>query len=257
MDGGIDRDGFAEAVATRLGTLHSVEAVTLGGSRAEGTHRPDSDWDFAVYYRGDFEPENLRSLAGREGWEGEISEIGGWGGGVFNGGAWLTIGGRQVDVHYRDLDAVEAEIRRTEAGEFHIEPLMFHLAGIPSYLVVGELAMNRVLSGSLPKPEYPEQLRRTAGAGWAGRAEMTLRYAEHSHAPAGRLAQCTAQLVVAATEYAHAILAARGEWTTNEKRMLDRAGLRGIDDIVAGATPDPMSLRSAVTATRELGRARL
>ena len=37
-----------------------MEAVTLGGSRAEGTSRPDSDWDFSLYYRGRFEPRALR-----------------------------------------------------------------------------------------------------------------------------------------------------------------------------------------------------
>jgi predicted nucleotidyltransferase len=43
-----------------------VRAVTLGGSRAAGTTRPDSDWDFAVYYRGTFSPDSLRAL----GWPG-------------------------------------------------------------------------------------------------------------------------------------------------------------------------------------------
>lgn len=33
----------------------------------------------------------------RLGWPGEVSEIGGWGGGVFNGGAWLEIEGHGVD----------------------------------------------------------------------------------------------------------------------------------------------------------------
>jgi Polymerase beta, Nucleotidyltransferase len=74
---------FCAYVADRLAGLSEVRAVTLGGSRASGTHRPDSDWDFAVYYRGSFDPAGLRGL----GWPGEVFEIGGWGGGVFNGGA--------------------------------------------------------------------------------------------------------------------------------------------------------------------------
>lgn len=56
-----------------------------------------------MYYRGaGFDPASLRSL----GWPGEIFPIGGWGGGVFNGGAWLTAGTRRIDVQYRDLDDV-------------------------------------------------------------------------------------------------------------------------------------------------------
>ncbi|MBZ9638745.1 nucleotidyltransferase domain-containing protein, partial [Streptomyces sp. PSKA30] len=57
---------FLNAVADRLATLPTVQAVALGGSRAQGTHRPDSDWDLAVYYRGPFDPADLRAL----GWEG-------------------------------------------------------------------------------------------------------------------------------------------------------------------------------------------
>ncbi|GAA0904155.1 hypothetical protein GCM10009549_07440 [Streptomyces thermoalcalitolerans] len=95
-----DDSSFLRDTADRLAALPGVRAVALGGSRARGTHRPDSDWDLALYYRGRFDPAGLRAV----GWEGEVSEIGAWGGGVFNGGAWLRIDGRRVDVHYRDLD---------------------------------------------------------------------------------------------------------------------------------------------------------
>ncbi|WP_435824562.1 hypothetical protein [Nocardia rhamnosiphila] len=51
---------------------------------------------------------------------------------------------------------------------------------------------------------------------------------------------------------AHAVLAARGEWATNEKRLLDRAGLRAVDEIVGGLTTDPAVLARAVDAARQL-----
>jgi predicted nucleotidyltransferase len=153
-------DEFCARAGARLGELPGVVAVSLGGSRAAGTARPDSDWDFAVYYRGPgFDPDSLRSL----GWPGRIFPIGGWGGGVFNGGAWLTAGDRQVDVHYRDLDDVEFRIAEACAGRFRIERLQFHLAGIPTYIVVGELAVNVVLHGELPSPGYPDRLRAASG----------------------------------------------------------------------------------------------
>lgn len=143
-----DDGDFLAEVTGRLAGVPGVRAVALGGSRATGTHRPDSDWDFAVYYRGSFDPQDLRAL----GWPGEVAELGAWGGGVFNGGAWLEVDGRQVDVHYRDLDDVEHQLAEARAGRFHVERLMFHLAGIPSYIVVAELALNRVVHGSLPGP---------------------------------------------------------------------------------------------------------
>jgi predicted nucleotidyltransferase len=37
-------------LAADLAGLPGVVAVVLGGSRAAGTHRPDSDWDLGLYY---------------------------------------------------------------------------------------------------------------------------------------------------------------------------------------------------------------
>ncbi|MFD4509663.1 nucleotidyltransferase domain-containing protein [Streptomyces sp. NPDC058457] len=234
---------FLAAVTDRLAALPTVRAVALGGSRAQGTHRPDSDWDLAVYYRGPFDPADLRAL----GWEGEVCEVGGWGGGVFNGGAWLTVDGRRVDVHYRDLDVVERELAEAEAGRFRVEPLLFHLAGIPSYLVVAELAVNRVLSGALPRPAaYPGRLRATAPGHWRGAARATLAYAKANHAPNGRLTEVAGAVATAALQTGHAVLAARGEWVTNEKRLLERAGLRGVDDILGGLRAEFRELAGAV-----------
>ncbi|WP_406127566.1 nucleotidyltransferase domain-containing protein [Streptomyces canus] len=235
---------FLDTTADRLAALPAVRAVALGGSRAQGTARPDSDWDLAVYYRGAFDPADLRAV----GWEGEVSEIGGWGGGVFNGGAWLTIDGRRVDVHYRDLDVVERELAEAEEGRFRVEPLMFHLAGIPSYLIVAELAINRVLRGELPRPAaYPEKLRTSAAERWHGTARATLAYAKANHAPAGRLTEVAGALATAAVQAGHGVLAARGEWVTNEKRLLERAGLRGVDDLLAGMGRQPEALAAALS----------
>lgn len=237
-------DGFADLLAG----LPAVRAVTLGGSRAQGTHTPDSDWDLAVYYRGGFDPARLRAF----GLPGEVSEVGGWGGGVFNGGAWLTVAGRAVDVHYRDLDVVEHELAQARRGRFRVEPLMFHLAGIPTYLVVAELAINRVLRGLLPCPGYPEALSQSAPALWRSRADRTLAYAKANHAPRGHAAEVAGNMAVAAVQTAHAVLAARGEWATNDKTLVDRAGLREIDKIVAGLGSGPEALLAAIAQVEEL-----
>jgi predicted nucleotidyltransferase len=238
----VDDDAFLAHVADRLGELPRVRAVTLGGSRAAGTHRPDSDWDFSIYYRGPFDPQTLRDI----GWPGEVSAVGGWSKGVFNGGAWLEIDGRRTDVHYRDLDVIDRESAASQEGRFSIEPLMFHLAGIPSYLVLAELSVKRVLRGELPTPDYPAALRQRARQVWWGRADATFGYARQHHAPYGRAAQCAGLVAQAASQAAHAVLAARGEWITNEKTLLTRAGLRQVDDFVAAVRPDPGVLRDVV-----------
>jgi predicted nucleotidyltransferase len=242
----VDDVAFPAYVADRLGRLPGVEAVTLGGSRAEGTHRPDSDWDFSIYYRGRFDPQALRDI----GWPGEVSEVGGWSKGVFNGGAWLEVDGRRTDVHYRDLDVIDREIAASQEGRFSIEPLLFHLAGIPSYLVLAELSVKLVLRGKLPTPEYPAALRQRAREVWWGRADATLGYARQYPARQGRLTQCAGLVAQAASQAAHAVLAARGEWITNEKTLLTRAGLRQVDEFIASARPDHEALRDMVDMTR-------
>lgn len=231
---------FVDHVADHLAALPGVLAVTLGGSRATGTHGPSSDWDFAVYYREHFDPDDLGNI----GWQGTVSEIGGWGGGVFNGGAWLEIDGRSVDIHYRNLDVVEHELAEAQHGRFHIEPLMFHLAGIPSYLVVAELGINRVLRGDVPQPEYPQVLRRNAPSAWMDRAHLTLGY--------GRLTEPADAPAISAAMAAHAVLAARGEWVTNEKRLLERAGLRHMDELIFGLHREPPVLGETIDQAIQL-----
>src|SRR5579859_2989659 len=142
---------FAERAAGRMAGIPGVVAVTLGGSRADGTHRPDSDWDFGLYYRGDLNSDDIRAL----GWSGQVFAPGEWGGGVMNGGAWLTVDAQRVDIIYRDLDAVEHWMAEAQEGRFKVERLPFYLAGIPTYVVVGELASCRVLIGDLPRPAFP------------------------------------------------------------------------------------------------------
>jgi hypothetical protein len=244
----LDDGPFCDYVAGRLAGLPGVRAVTLGGSRAAGTNRPDSDWDYAVYYRGGFSPDSLRAL----GWPGTVFEIGGWGGGVFNGGAWLQVDGRKVDVHYRDLDDVEYRLAEARAGRFGIERLLFYLAGVPTYVVVAEIALNRVLRGDLPRPAYPDALRAAAPPRWWGDAQATLGYGRAAYAARGRLVQTAGTIAVAACQAAHAVLAASGQWVTNEKELLDRAGLRDTDEIVAGLVPDPARLAGAVDAAEAL-----
>jgi len=225
---------FTAWLTGELASLPSVKAVTLGGSRARGQHHPGSDWDFAVYYRGRFDPDHLRAR-----WEGQVFDVGGWGGGVMNGGAWLTLDGRRVDVHYRDLDDVEHWCAEAQAGRFRKELLAFYVAGIPTYVVMAELALHLVLSGELPRPEYPELLAREAARRWRADARASLDYAE---AALRRRADSTVALANVARgliEGAHALLAGRKEWVLNEKGMVAQAGLADAAELLVGVRPHP------------------
>ncbi|WP_317229231.1 nucleotidyltransferase domain-containing protein [Clavibacter sp. MX14-G9D] len=238
---GLDDDAFLEHVADALHGVPGVRGVALGGSRAQGVQRPDSDWDVAVYYRSAFDPDGLRAL----GWPGVLSPRGGWGR-TFDGGGALHVDGRTVDVHYRDLDAIEAVHEEAVAGRFAVERLLFHPAGLPSTILLAEVGVNRALRGEVPSWGYPPALRESAPGVWWGDAAMTLHYAREGHARHGRVTQCAGLLAEAASMAAHAVLAHRGEWITNEKQLLTRAGLRGVDAVVARMGSEPADLLRAV-----------
>ena len=236
---------FIDHVAETLQGLPGVEGVALGGSRAQGTFRADSDWDIAVYYREGFNPEAVRKL----GWPGHITDVGGWGP-IFNGGGKLTVDGDFVDLHYRDLGLIDNVHEAACRGEFTIEPLLFHQAGLPSYILLAELGINKTLRGELPQWSYPDALRQSAPGIWLDRAGHTLHYALEGHARHGRVAQCVGLLSEAACHTAHAILAHRGQWVTNEKQLLNNAGLRMIDDFVGRIGGNPDGLLRAVDDSR-------
>jgi predicted nucleotidyltransferase len=240
-------DAVIARTADALIDLPGVEGVALGGSRAQGVERPDSDWDVAVYYRDGFDPAAVRRL----GWAGEVTDLGGWGP-IFNGGGKVEVDGLVVDLHFRDLGLIERIHDDAERGLFTIEPLLFHQAGLPSYLLLAELGINRSLGGTVPRWPYPAALRESAPPIWWHQADLTLHYAQEAHAQRGRVAQCGGLLSTAACMTAHAVIAGRGSWVTNEKRLLDAAGLRGIDEIVAQLGSSPTELGAAAVRVRAL-----
>src|SRR3954453_17327969 len=105
-----------DELIARLTRIPGVVAVTLGGSRATNTQRPDSDWDFGLYYRGTIDPDDLRAL----GYDGHVVPPGEWGR-VMNGGGWLDVDGVAVDVLYRDLDAVLHWAAEADAGRYEVD----------------------------------------------------------------------------------------------------------------------------------------
>lgn len=232
-------------LADALSGLPGVEAVVLGGSRATGTHRPDSDWDLGVYYRasrGSFDPARVRAL----GHPGQVSKLGEWGP-VVHGGAWLTVDGTPVDVLFRDLDLVEGWMADAQDGRFEVLTQTGYIVGAPTYLPVGELAICRPIAGDVPRPAFPAPLAASAPARWGGRASVSLMFAR-GYAEARDSVCCAGMLIDAALCTAHARLAQRREWVLNEKRLLHRAGLDEIEALVALTTAPGTTLGAAVAA---------
>ncbi len=178
------------ALAARLAGLPGAVAVVLGGSRATGEQRPDSDWDLGLYYRRSrqpLDPDDVRSL----GYEGHVSELGEWGP-IVHGGAWLTVDGAAVDVLFRELDTIEAWLDDARAGRFEIVWQNGCLVGAPTYLPVGELALCRRSPASSLARRSRVRSRSRSGA-LARACAVALMFAD-GYARAGDVVCCTGML---------------------------------------------------------------
>ncbi|MFB6892431.1 DUF4037 domain-containing protein [Kitasatospora sp. NPDC056327] len=211
-----------EDMARGLAQVPGVVGVLLGGSRARGEHRPESDWDLGVYYRGELDVAALRALAGPGV---DVAAPGGWGPWV-NGGAWLRVGGAAVDWILRDLDRVERVWADCCEGRYEVGVQAGHPLGFWSPCYAGEVALGQVLAdpgGELTglrrrTARYPEKLREALTAG-AWEAEFLAGAAAKGAARADVLhvSLCLSRAVGVLVQ---ALYAADRRWCLNEKGAL-------------------------------------
>ncbi|MCA4135326.1 hypothetical protein [Arthrobacter sp. M4] len=83
-----------------------------------------------------------------------------------------------------------------------------------------------------------------------------MHYARAAYVETEKITELAGALATSAMMTAHAVLAARGEWVTNEKRLLERAGLRDLDELITSLRADPSVLEDAIEqANRRFHRA--
>lgn len=227
------------AMAAQLVEIPGVVAVVLGGSRATGQHRPDSDFDLGLYYRDHLDMTAVRALAATTADRSlGIADPGGWGPWV-NGGAWLEVGGTRVDWIYRDLARVERIWADCCAGRYEVAIQPGHPLGYYSHIYAAEVALCRVLadpSGALTRLAaetrcYPDALAAALVTGtWE--AEFLL-YGASTHGVATGDTFSTAGLLFRLIGVlAHALHGHHRAWVTHEKRLVDATGR------LASAPPD-------------------
>ena len=162
---------------------------------------------------------------------GVVYPPGSWGR-VMNGGAWFRCGDEKVDVILRDLDVVEHWTRRAEEGEFEVDALLGYLAGIPTYILAGEVSSCRSLYGHISPIPFPPKLAAAAPPWWRFCRSFSFDYAR-MHAKRRDLVRATGEAAKAIMQEANAFVCERGQWVCNEKRLLETAGLAGLRALFA------------------------
>ncbi|XVV11988.1 nucleotidyltransferase domain-containing protein [Actinoplanes sp. CA-131856] len=259
-------DAQLTAMAAELMLVPGITAVVLGGSRARGTHTPDSDTDLGLYYRHPLDIDRLtaaaRAIAGPSA---QVTAPGGWGPWV-DGGGWLEVGGDAVDLIYRDLDRVTAVCEGVEQGRYAFHTQAGHPLGFADHAYAGEVALARVLADTGELEElrkrlrvYPPALSRELVAGlWE--ADFLIMIARKG-IPRGDSAYVSGCLFRLAGVCAHALHGAAGQWLINEKGAVAAAGaLPGapehfaerVDKAFAAVDGDPLRLRLAIDIAADL-----
>src|SRR5699024_12682412 len=103
-------DNIIQRIKEELDGLPGVVGIVLGGSRARGTHRHDSDIDIGVYYGESklFNTKDIEKSAlniNDEQKEHLITALGEWRTWIYGGG-WLVVNGYHVDIIVRDIKHV-------------------------------------------------------------------------------------------------------------------------------------------------------
>jgi hypothetical protein len=233
----------ADLVESLMNATGVVAVARAAGATADTEPAPGEP-PYLVYYRGSLEAGEIRGL----GFEGEVSEPGAWGR-LLNGGASLEVEGRRVELLYRDLEIVEHWVAEASEGRYERDEVEGWVAGMPTYLLAGELATAEALAGELPRPEFPDALRESAPEDWGRVATRALEVAE-GLAARSDVAACTGLLAKAAIAAAQARLAARGEWALSEAGIVRRAGLGRAESIIAATGDRPPDLERAVSRMR-------
>jgi predicted nucleotidyltransferase len=256
---------LAREVARRVGTLHGVVAVALGGSLGRGRGDEHADVDLAVYYdpAQPFSVAELAALATEldDRHAPEVVGFGDWGPWI-NGGAWTRIRGIKLDLLYRDLRLVDRVLDDCAEGRTSCHYQPGHPHGFHSHSYAAYVHHNLVLcdpAGALAARKartspYPAPLRRTVVRRFAWEAGFAVDTAAGA-AARGDLAYVSGCLFRAVACLVQVLFALEGRWFLNEKgSVAEAAGFPGtppgfaaeVEAALGGLGPDPATLVAAL-----------
>lgn len=153
-----------DQISSEISGVKGIVGAVLGGSRARGTNRANSDIDIGIYYDGaaGFDGSEVNRIATKldDGHrENIVTSLGEWGAWV-NGGGWLTVQGYSVDFLFRDIKRVSEVIDDCLAGRVAPHYQTGHPHAYMNVMYMGEISICKVLSD--PTRQIAELKTKTA-----------------------------------------------------------------------------------------------
>lgn len=222
---------LVSSLTGRLGSIRGVRAVVLGGSYARGRARPGSDIDLGLLYSeaAPFSIHSVRELAEavNDTAGPPVTDFYEWGPWV-NGGAWLTVGGRRVDLIYRSVEHVERVIAEAEAGRYELDYAQQPPFGFFSATYLGEVAVcvplydpeARLDALKRRVAQYPEALRTAVVRDYLWAAEFGLAAFARKFAARADVYGTAACLTRAVNQLILALFALNRRYPLNDKTAL-------------------------------------
>ncbi len=259
-------------ITTQLQDVPGIAGIVLGGSRARGNNRPDSDIDIGIYYdeAAGFDLHALNNIAADlddEHRENLISALGEWGEWV-NGGGWLVVQGCHVDLIFRDVNRTAQVIDDCLAGMVTSHYHAGHPHAYLNVMYMGEISICKILydpTGRIARLKsktmpYPKPLQDAIIRYFMFEASFSLMFAE-DHVDKDDLsyvAGCTFRTISCLNQV---LFAKNKEYCINEKKaaaMVDQFEIkpldykRRIDQIFSLLTTDIRSAREGINMLKEL-----
>jgi len=196
-----------------------------------------------------------------------VTRLGEWGEWV-DGGAWLAVDGRRVDLLYRDLDRVEHHLAEALAGRVAVGYQVGHPHAVTGASLLGEAALARVLhdpTGALTAlraalDPYPSALADAMVRRFGSEARFSLEIATKG-ASRGDVAYVVGCLWRSLACTMQAAFAGAGCWLLNEKGALAEGVALGVVDaawateaeaVLAAPGGAPEALASSLARARRL-----